>query len=100
AADDKKGEDILVLHVRPVSEVADFLLLASVTSPAHLRAVEEAVRLALKDIGILPSRRDGRASELWRVMDYGGLIVHLMHPEARAFYQLDKLFHGARKVSF
>ena len=100
AADDKKGEDILLLHVRPLSEVTDFLLMVSVTSPAHLHAVEESVRLTLKGIGLLPSHRDGRASELWRVMDYGGLIVHLMHPEAREFYQLDKLFHGAKKVAY
>ena len=100
AADDKKGEDILLLHVRPVTELADYMLLVGVTSPAHLGAIEEAVRLRLKEIGLHPCHRDGRSSELWRVLDYGGLLVHLMHPQAREFYQLDKLFHGARKVAW
>jgi len=98
AADDKKGEEILLLHLKKISEVADYLLLIGVTSPAHLGAIEDAIRISLKTIGLLPSHRDGRMSDLWRVLDYGGLVVHLMHPQARDFYQLEKLFDGARKI--
>lgn len=98
AADDKKGEDIRLLHVRPISSVADYMLIVSVTSPNHMRAVEEEVRLALKAGGDQLTHRDGRKSDVWRVLDYGGLLVHIMHPKAREFYALDKLFHNAKAV--
>ena len=42
--------------------------------------------------------RDGRLSESWRVLDYGGLLVHLMHPSAREHYRLETVFDGAKKV--
>jgi ribosome-associated protein len=98
AADDKKGQDIALLHIGSVSALADYLLIVGVTSPNHLTAVEDHVRIALKEQGLLAEHRDGRLSDQWRVLDYGGLIVHLMHPRAREFYALEKLFHGAREV--
>ena len=98
AAADKKGEDILLLHIGPVSGLADYLLIVSVTSPAHIDAVEESIRLSLKAAGLYPLHRDGRRSELWRVADYGGVLIHLMHPKAREFYALEKVFHDARPV--
>lgn len=99
AAEDKKGEEILLLHIHPITTLADYMLLVNINSPAHLRAVEESIRLTLKQEGVLATHRDGRHSELWRVIDYGGLLVHLLHPRAREFYALDKLFHEARKVA-
>lgn len=99
-ADDKKGEDIKLLHIHPVSSIADYLLIVSVTSPAHMGAIEESVRTRLKTDGQHMGHRDGRKSDVWRVLDYGGLLIHLMHPKARAFYALDKLFHDAKSVTW
>ena len=98
--DDKKGLDIRLLHIRPVSGLADYMLVAGVTSPPHMRAVEAAVRDALKDAGVPPLHLDGRQSDHWRVIDFGGLIVHLMHATAREYYALERVFHGAKEVSF
>lgn len=100
AADDKKGEDILLMHIRPVSELADYMIITSVNSPPHMRAIESEIAGVLKNLGVPARRRDGKQSEHWRVMDFGGLIVHLMHPSAREFYALDKIFDGARTVSW
>ena len=100
AADDKKGEDIVLLHIRPVSELADYLLIVGVASPNHLSAIEESVRLALKAEGLHAEHRDGRLSDQWRVLDYGGLLVHMMHPRAREFYSIEKIFRGARAVDW
>ena len=97
AAHDKKGEEITLLNVREISGVSDFLLLVTVTSPAHLEALESSISDALERSGIELLHRDGRQSDLWRVLDYGGLLVHLMHGDARTFYGLDKLFHDAPK---
>ncbi len=98
AADGKKGEDIRLFHIRPISSVADYMLIVSVTSPNHMKAVEEEVRIVLKSGGDHIAHRDGRKSDVWRVLDYGGLLVHIMHPKAREFYALDKLFHDAKAV--
>jgi len=98
AADEKKGENIVLLHIRPVSELAEYLLLVGITSPNHMHAVEENIRMALKAEGLDIEHRDGRLSDQWRVLDYGGLLVHIMHPRAREFYALEKIFHGAHEV--
>jgi ribosome-associated protein len=100
AADDKKGMDIALLHIRPVSEIADYMLVVSVTSPPHMRAIEEEIKRVMKEEGIPPRHRDGKQSEHWRVLDFGGLLVHLMHPTAREYYALDKVFHGAKSVAW
>lgn len=98
AADDKKGGDILLLNIGGISSLADFLLVISVTSPPHMEAVAEHIRLTIKAEGLYALHQDGKGSDVWRVMDYGGLIVHLMHPRSREFYALEKLFHGGKKV--
>ena len=100
AADDKKAEDVVLLHVKPVSGVADYMVIASTNSTPQLEAVDDHVKKTLKDEGVLALHRDGRLSDRWRVLDYGGLLVHLMHPDARAFYRLESLFEGAKKVKW
>ncbi|TBR26092.1 ribosome silencing factor [bacterium] len=98
AADDKKAEDIALLHVRPVSGVSDYVLIVSVGSRPQLEAVEDHVKKELKDEGVLALHRDGRLSDRWRVLDYGGLLVHVMSPETRDFYRIESIFDGAKKV--
>ena len=100
AADDKKASDIVLLHVRPVSGVADYVVVASADSRPMLEAVEDHVKKTLKDMGVLALHRDGRLSDRWRVLDYGGLLVHVMHPETRDFYRIESVFSGAKKVKW
>lgn len=100
AADDKKAEAITLLHVRPVSGVADYVLIVSVDSRPQLEAVEDNVKKTLKDDGVLALHRDGRLSDRWRVLDYGGLLVHVMHPETRDFYRIESVFAGAKTVKW
>ena len=99
-ASDKKAEDIVLWHIKPISGLADYLLLATADSPAHLEAVEDHIERTFKDKGLRVVRRDGQRSQHWRVLDYGGLIVHLMHRDAREFYSLDKLYIDAKRVSW
>ena len=100
AADDKKGEDIVLLNVRALTGLADYLLLVSVGSPAQMEAIQEKIEDELKAYGLHATHRDGRKSGQWRVLDYGALMVHLMDPEARELYSLEKLFRGAKKVAW
>ena len=98
AADEKKAEAVVVRSVARFTPLAEYLVVASVTSQAQMEAVQEKIRLELKDHGAMMVHRDGSSSELWRILDYGGLLVHLMHPKAREFYSIEKLFHEGRRV--
>lgn len=98
AADDKKAESVSLFKVKTSNSLTDYVLVANAGSPAQLEAVEEKVTQVLESGGFELLHREGSHSGLWRVLDYGGLMVHLMHPEARLFYALDKLYVGAFKV--
>ena len=100
AADEKKAEDVVLRRVAAFFPLCEYVLVASVNSHAQMEAVQEKIRLALKSEGMYVIHRDGPQSDLWRILDYGGLIVHVMHPKARDFYSIDKLFREGRRVSW
>ena len=100
AAWDKKAQDILLLDVRRQSPIAEYMLIATVTSPPHLEAVEDAVRRTGKNLHCPALRRAKPESRRWRVLDFGNLLAHFMTEEARGFYALEKLYHQARLVAW
>lgn len=100
-ADDKKAVDITLLDVRRFSSVADYYLLATAESTPQLQALQDYLDEKLKEqFHVDPLRRDGRSSSAWSVLDYGGLVVHLMNPSSRQFYDLERLWEGARRVEW
>lgn len=100
ACEEKKADEILILHTAPLTSVADYFLLASIHSPAQMEAVGEHIVGTLKQNGIRPLHAEGRSSDYWRVLDYGGVMIHLMHPDARQFYALERLYVDARTISW
>ncbi len=100
AADDKKGEDIVLYHVGKTSPITDYMLLATATSRPHLETLEQEIERALEELGAACVHKARPRSDTWRVLDFGGVIVHLMTAESRAFYALDKLYHGAALVQW
>lgn len=100
AASEKKAEDIALLHVSRASPVTDYLLIATALSRPHLEALESEVEKAAEQFGFACLHRSKPKSDLWRVSDFGGLIVHLMLADVRAFYALDKLYHGSPRVKW
>jgi ribosome-associated protein len=99
-ADDKKGSDIVILNVKRLTIVADYFLIVTVTSAPQMRAVLDAIDATVKqEDGIDPLRREGTRGGTWAVLDYGGLVVHVMTPETRAFYALEKVWNEARRIS-
>ncbi|MFA6003423.1 MAG: ribosome silencing factor [Elusimicrobiota bacterium] len=100
AADDKKAEDVVLLDVRRYSPITEYILIATVTSPPHLGAVEDAVRTKGKELGVPALRRARPASDKWRVLDFGGLLAHFMTEETRRFYALEKLYPLAKPMAW
>ena len=100
AASDKKAEEIVLLDVRRQSPVTEYMLIATVTSPPHLEALEEELRKAGRSLRCPALRWARPASDRWRVLDFGGLLAHLMTEETRRFYALEKLYHQGRPVAW
>lgn len=99
AADAKKGEDLLLLNIHRFTSLTDYLLLVSADSPPHIKALQDHVEEVLEEKGAVPVHRDGRESGTWRVLDYGGLMIHFLNPETRRLFALERLFHGARRIA-
>ena len=101
AADDKKGEDILLLNVKRFSNYADYLLIVTAGSSPQMIAISENIKKIVQNtFGMIPLHREGKHSDSWAVIDYGGLIVHIMTFEARNFYRIENLVEKARRITF
>jgi ribosome-associated protein len=99
AADDLKARDLMVLDLRGVSDAADFFIIASGTSDAHVRGIAESVLDAMRKAGQRAYHVEGLATGRWVLLDFVDFVVHLFHPEARAFYQLERLWSDAPVVT-
>jgi ribosome-associated protein len=100
AADDKKAVDPLVFDIRKESDVADYMVIAGAQSSPQLRALYDGIEDALRDLDAKPLHREGRSHDRWYVLDYGGLIVHILSEEARDFYRLESLWEKAKPVKW
>lgn len=92
ALEDLKGVDIKVLDVRGKTSVTDILVIGSGTSTRQLRALAENVRDKVKEQGVQPFGIEGDEESGWVLVDLGDVVVHVMLPETRDFYNLEKLW--------
>ena len=98
--DSKKGESIVVLHVKDVSSITDYLILCSGLNNPHLRALadEVAKQLRLETPPVAAHRRAGSVESEWLVLDYFDFVVHLFTPQMRSYYALEQLWKDAPVV--
>ena len=89
--EDLKAKDIVCLDVKPLTSMADFMIVASGTSKRHISAVAESVYIDAKKAGIKASV-EGEPGSDWVLVDMFDVIVHIMTPETRQFYDLEKLW--------
>jgi ribosome-associated protein len=96
AADDRKGEDILILAVGEVSILASYFLIITGFSRAQVRAIAGSIKAELyEQYGVKPQRTSGESEATWIVQDYGDLIIHIMQPQEREFYDLEAFWGHA-----
>jgi ribosome-associated protein len=99
--EDKKAKDIVVINVRKLTEITDYLLIFTAESGPQMNAALDAIEKKFKeDLGLTPLHRDGRQSRTWSVLDFGGIVIHAMSPAARELYALEKIWSGARATRF
>jgi ribosome-associated protein len=94
----KFGEDVLLMDIRTVSAIADFFVICSGTSERQLQAVYDAVRTGLEELGIHLFHAEGTSASGWILMDYGVVIVHVLSPPTRHYYNLEQLWKDAKTV--
>jgi ribosome-associated protein len=92
ALQDMKALDIKALDVRGLTDVADFMVIASGTSDRHVRSIAERVVEKAKAAGFRAHGVEGRTDSEWVLIDLSDIIVHVMMPRTREFYGLEKLW--------
>jgi ribosome-associated protein len=96
---ENKGEDVLLLDISAISILSDYFVIASTTSERQARAVvDEIKQRARKAHRVTPLNVDGDAGSQWVALDYGGVVVHLLTPEMRDYYDLEGLWEDAAVV--
>jgi ribosome-associated protein len=100
AADDRKAGDAVLIDISDVSLLADYLLIVSGYSKVQLRAICGSITDKIEEeLDHLPLRTEGENQGGWVLIDYGDLIVHIMMPEQREFYDLESFWSHGNTIS-
>jgi ribosome-associated protein len=100
AGDSKKAHPVRVYDLAGKSPLADFAVLMQVESPPQLDAVEEEVLVQLKQQGVYCLHKDGMRSRNWKVLDYGGVLVHVYDGKAEEFYSITRVYADYKPVEW
>ena len=92
ALQDLKAVDPVVLDVRELSSVMDWLIVASGTSSRHVKSLADNIMMRAKQQGLHPLGVEGQRVGEWVLVDFGDVVVHVMQPAARRFYDLERLW--------
>ena len=92
ALEDRKGRDVVAVDVTGVSDVTDYMIIASGTSNRHVKALVDNVVEAATAAGVRPLGVEGRETHEWVLVDVGDALVHVMQSETRDFYDLERLW--------
>jgi ribosome-associated protein len=92
---DKKAEKLVVLNLQGLTTMSDYFVLATAGSDRQAQALADAVEMALKAEGRRPLSIEGYRTAAWILLDYGDVVFHVFHDEARRFYGLERLWGDA-----
>lgn len=95
ALEDMKAQDIKVLDVRGKTSITDLMIFASGTSDRHVKSIAENVAFQAKQAGEAPLGTEGALEGEWALVDLNGVVVHVMQPKVRDYYQLERLWSTA-----
>jgi ribosome-associated protein len=93
--------NVVLLDVRGISPVTDYMIIASGTSPRQMRTVcDELAEWAQQQHGVRALNTDGLEGASWMLVDFVDAVVHVFNDQARQFYDLDGLWGDAKRVEF
>ncbi len=94
ALEDLKGRDIKCLDVREITDITDYMIVVSGTSNRHVKSLVNSVVVKCKEHGVQPLGVEGEESGEWILIDLVDILVHVMLPVTREFYDLERLWSG------
>ena len=97
---DTHCRDVVVLDVRGISPITDYFVIATGSSGRQMRSVAEEVEEMGKPRGFVPFGRNGYEGESWLLADFVDVILHVLSPTARSFYDLEGLWGDAPRVDW
>ena len=99
AADDKKAYDLLALDISKIASFASYFLFCTADSSRQMQAIADEIEKQLKIAGVHSSHIEGYRNSEWILMDYFDLVIHIFSKEARAFYDLERLWRDGKKLN-
>ena len=91
----KKAFDVVILDVRGISTATDFFVIASGATDIQIRAIRRAIEEGLQPKGVRALHIEGEKTASWLLMDYVDVVVHIMQPRVRDYYNLEALWGDA-----
>ena len=95
----KKAIDPVVLDLRKVGGPSDFFVIVSAENEPQIKAIAGEIERGVEGAGRRVFRSTGQAASQWMILDYGDVLVHIMHSARRNFYRLESLWGDAERVS-
>jgi ribosome-associated protein len=92
ALEDLKAQDVKVIHVGHLTSLMDVMIVASGRSDRHVRAIADAVVEHCKELGVRPLGVEGHLAGEWVLVDLTDVVVHVMLPRVREFYDIENLW--------
>jgi len=92
---ERRAHDVVVLDLRGISSATDYFVIAGGTSDVQVKAIADYVVDELKKDHVRPEHLEGVQGGRWVLLDYVDFVVHVFHPQARDFYQLERLWGDA-----
>ncbi|OGI01299.1 MAG: ribosome silencing factor [Candidatus Melainabacteria bacterium GWF2_37_15] len=97
--DNRLAKDIDILNISNISVIADYFVICSATSSTHVRTLAGHVRETIKKLyEILPQKEEADSKNRWYLLDYGDVVVHIMHHEERSYYAIEKFWSHACRI--
>lgn len=100
AASDKKASDVLLLDIREVTTFADYFVICSGSNRRQIQAIAESIDEQLGSQGASLFHREGDSETGWILLDFGDVIIHILGPKEREYYDLERLWSGAKTVVY
>mgnify|MGYP002795083497 CR=1 FL=1 len=95
---DAKAEDVVILDVTGISSFTDYFVIMSGRSTRHVQGLAETIEHAMRSKRINTAHAEGMQEGLWVLLDFNDVVVHIFYHEQRSFYDLEGLWHDAKKI--
>ncbi len=96
---DNKAQDVVLLDLHGVTDMADFFVVATGTSDTHVRSVAQHVVDGMQKAGLKAYHVEGEETGRWVLVDFVDFVVHVFHPTMRSYYQIERLWGDAPAVA-